>query len=175
MARLLLALRYLGTRYHGWQVQPNAPTIQETVQDAVESITGVRSGVTGCQPHRRRRSCRDVLLCVRYGEPAAGTRDGQSAQRPFAPGYRRVRPAGRCRRRFIPVMPPPASSMFTAFGTHRSATRFGRSGPARCDVPWRWSEWTLVPGISWARTILFPAAPPIRTVRGRGRRIRCAP
>ena len=48
MARLLLALRYLGTRYHGWQVQPNAPTIQETVQDAVESITGVRSGVTGC-------------------------------------------------------------------------------------------------------------------------------
>lgn len=48
MTRLLLALRYLGTRYHGWQVQPNAPTIQETVQDAVESITGVRSGVTGC-------------------------------------------------------------------------------------------------------------------------------
>ena len=48
MARLLLALRYLGTRYHGWQVQPNAPTIQETVQDAVESVTGVRSGVTGC-------------------------------------------------------------------------------------------------------------------------------
>lgn len=32
MARLLLALRYLGTRYHGWQVQPNAPTIQETVR-----------------------------------------------------------------------------------------------------------------------------------------------
>ena len=48
MARLLLALRYLGTRYHGWQVQQNALTVQEVLQDAVESITGDRSGVTGC-------------------------------------------------------------------------------------------------------------------------------
>ncbi len=48
MARLLITLRYDGTAYHGWQVQPNAPTVQETLQDAVEAVTGVRAGVTGC-------------------------------------------------------------------------------------------------------------------------------
>ena len=48
MARILLTLAYDGTRYHGWQVQPNAVTVQEVLQDAVERITGVRSGITGC-------------------------------------------------------------------------------------------------------------------------------
>lgn len=48
MARIKLTLAYDGTRYHGWQVQPNAVTVQEVLQDAVERITGVRSGITGC-------------------------------------------------------------------------------------------------------------------------------
>ena len=48
MRRLLLTLRYDGTAYHGWQVQPNAVTVQEVLQDAIESLTGVRAGVIGC-------------------------------------------------------------------------------------------------------------------------------
>ena len=48
MARLLLTLRYDGTAYHGWQVQPNGRTVQETLQDAVQAVTGVRAGITGC-------------------------------------------------------------------------------------------------------------------------------
>ncbi|MBR3290104.1 MAG: tRNA pseudouridine(38-40) synthase TruA [Clostridia bacterium] len=48
MIRLCLTLRYLGTRYHGWQVQPNGVTVQQLLQDAIEAVTGVRSGVTGC-------------------------------------------------------------------------------------------------------------------------------
>ena len=48
MARIKLLLRYDGSRYHGWQVQPNGITVQSTLQDAIERITGVRSGVTGC-------------------------------------------------------------------------------------------------------------------------------
>lgn len=48
MERLLLTLRYDGTNYHGWQVQPNGRTVQETLQDAVEAVTGVRSDVIGC-------------------------------------------------------------------------------------------------------------------------------
>lgn len=48
MRRLLLTLRYDGTAYHGWQVQPNAVTVQETLQDAIEALTGVRAGVIGC-------------------------------------------------------------------------------------------------------------------------------
>lgn len=48
MARLLLTVRYDGTAYHGWQVQHNAVTVQQVLQDAIERITGVRSGLTGC-------------------------------------------------------------------------------------------------------------------------------
>lgn len=48
MKRLCVTLRYDGTRYHGWQVQPNGITVQQAVQDAVEAVTGVRADVTGC-------------------------------------------------------------------------------------------------------------------------------
>ena len=48
MQRLLITLRYDGTRYHGWQVQKNALTVQQVFQDAVERVTGMRSDVTGC-------------------------------------------------------------------------------------------------------------------------------
>ncbi|MBE6807284.1 MAG: tRNA pseudouridine(38-40) synthase TruA [Ruminococcaceae bacterium] len=48
MARIMLTLRYDGTAYHGWQVQPNGVTVQQTLQDAIEAVTGVRAGVTGC-------------------------------------------------------------------------------------------------------------------------------
>ena len=48
MARILLTLRYDGTAYHGWQVQPNGVTVQQTLQDAIQAVTGVRAGVTGC-------------------------------------------------------------------------------------------------------------------------------
>ncbi|MBQ4612733.1 MAG: tRNA pseudouridine(38-40) synthase TruA [Clostridia bacterium] len=48
MARLLITLRYDGTAYHGWQVQPNGVTVQHVLQDAVEAVTGVRAAVTGC-------------------------------------------------------------------------------------------------------------------------------
>ncbi len=48
MANVLLQLQYVGTHYHGWQVQPNGITVQETLQNAVEQVTGIRSAVTGC-------------------------------------------------------------------------------------------------------------------------------
>ena len=46
--KILLTISYLGGRYHGWQVQKNAVTVQETVQDAIEKITGKRRDLTGC-------------------------------------------------------------------------------------------------------------------------------
>ncbi len=48
MKRLLITIRYDGTDYHGWQVQPNGVTVQEKVQDAVEKVFGSRLDVTGC-------------------------------------------------------------------------------------------------------------------------------
>ena len=48
MAHWLLTLHYDGSRYHGGQVQPNGVTVQQVLQDAVQRLTGVRSGITGC-------------------------------------------------------------------------------------------------------------------------------
>lgn len=48
MNHYLLTLLFEGTNYHGWQVQPNAVTVQETVQDAAERIFGTRMNITGC-------------------------------------------------------------------------------------------------------------------------------
>jgi len=38
MQRYILALGYNGTNYHGWQMQPNAKTIQGTIKDALQTI-----------------------------------------------------------------------------------------------------------------------------------------
>lgn len=39
---LKLTLAYDGSAFHGWQVQPGKPTIQGTLADAIESLTGER-------------------------------------------------------------------------------------------------------------------------------------
>lgn len=48
MKRILLTISYDGTAYHGWQVQPNGITVQETVQNALYKLLGERPSLTGC-------------------------------------------------------------------------------------------------------------------------------
>lgn len=48
MKRMLLTISYDGTAYHGWQVQPNGITVQQTLQDALEKLLGAKTSVTGC-------------------------------------------------------------------------------------------------------------------------------
>ena len=48
MRHLLLTIRYRGTRYHGYQVQQNALSVAQVVQDAVEQVFGARLPVKGC-------------------------------------------------------------------------------------------------------------------------------
>lgn len=43
-----LKLAYKGTAYCGWQVQKNARSVQQTLQDAMETAFGSRGTVTGC-------------------------------------------------------------------------------------------------------------------------------
>lgn len=38
MQRYFLYLAYNGTRYHGWQVQPNGVTVQERIDEAFDFI-----------------------------------------------------------------------------------------------------------------------------------------
>ena len=69
MKRLLLTLRYDGTAYHGWQVQPNAVTVQETLQDAIEKVTGVRAGVIGCS--RTDTGVHAAMFCCTFDTESA--------------------------------------------------------------------------------------------------------
>ena len=48
MKRMLLTVSYDGTAYHGWQVQPNGISVQQTIQDSTEKMFGTRLPVTGC-------------------------------------------------------------------------------------------------------------------------------
>lgn len=48
MKKLAITIQYDGSAYHGWQVQKNAVTVQQTFQDAVEKVFGQRLDVTGC-------------------------------------------------------------------------------------------------------------------------------
>ncbi|MDR2530413.1 MAG: tRNA pseudouridine(38-40) synthase TruA [Oscillospiraceae bacterium] len=45
---IALLLSYDGTAYHGWQRQRDLPTVQQTLEDALQSILKHRVSVTGC-------------------------------------------------------------------------------------------------------------------------------
>lgn len=45
--RILLTVSYDGTAYSGWQFQENAPSVQETLEKALEDALGVFTRVTG--------------------------------------------------------------------------------------------------------------------------------
>lgn len=44
---LLIRVEYDGTNYSGWQIQPNAPSIQQELERAWYKLTGVQTGVFG--------------------------------------------------------------------------------------------------------------------------------
>ena len=46
--KIALCLMYDGGKFHGWQVQQNAKSVQSTIQDALENVLGFRPDVCGC-------------------------------------------------------------------------------------------------------------------------------
>ena len=58
MRNIALKLTYVGTAYHGWQMQKNAATVQETLETALSSVVGhpvkcVGAGRTDAGVHAR--------------------------------------------------------------------------------------------------------------------------
>ena len=47
MRNIKLTIEYDGTNYHGWQIQPNAITIQADVQEALAKITKTQTQIIG--------------------------------------------------------------------------------------------------------------------------------
>lgn len=48
MRNIKLFIAYLGTNYHGFQVQKNGVTVCEVLQNAIEQVLGARYDVKGC-------------------------------------------------------------------------------------------------------------------------------
>ena len=46
--KYILKLKFLGTNFSGYQVQPGKRTVQSTLQDAIEKLFGTRYDVKGC-------------------------------------------------------------------------------------------------------------------------------
>ena len=47
MSRYFIEISYLGTHYHGWQLQPNATTVQMVLEDSLKLFTGSSIKTTG--------------------------------------------------------------------------------------------------------------------------------
>ncbi|MBI5326208.1 MAG: tRNA pseudouridine(38-40) synthase TruA [Ignavibacteriae bacterium] len=47
MATLILKIEYDGTNYGGWQIQPNAPSIQEEIEKVLTELVGNKIGIVG--------------------------------------------------------------------------------------------------------------------------------
>lgn len=47
MSRYFVTLSYDGTRYHGWQIQPNGDSVQARLQEALSTLLRTTVGVTG--------------------------------------------------------------------------------------------------------------------------------
>lgn len=48
MRNILMKISFCGTAYHGFQIQPNAETVQGTVEKTIERITSEKTSVYGC-------------------------------------------------------------------------------------------------------------------------------
>ncbi len=48
MRNLLLTLRYDGTSFHGWQIQPNGVTVQQELCNAFKHLSGKDENIIGC-------------------------------------------------------------------------------------------------------------------------------
>lgn len=48
MRNLLLTLRYNGTSFHGWQIQPNGNTVQQELCNAFRNLSGKEENIIGC-------------------------------------------------------------------------------------------------------------------------------
>ena len=67
MSKLALTISYFGAGYAGWQVQPNAPTVQEEMCRAAGELFGCKCSVTGCSRTDSGVHAREFLCTIEFG------------------------------------------------------------------------------------------------------------
>lgn len=70
----LIKLSYDGARYHGWQIQENALTVQEVFQDALYKITGLREDIKACSRTDTGVHAREFCVSLKTESPIAPER-----------------------------------------------------------------------------------------------------
>ncbi|MEG1271091.1 MAG: tRNA pseudouridine(38-40) synthase TruA [Ruthenibacterium sp.] len=63
----LITLGFIGTRYHGFQVQKNALSVCEVLQNGMEKLYGTRPDVKGCS--RTDAGVHAIGYCVSFTQP----------------------------------------------------------------------------------------------------------
>ena len=82
--RYFITLAYDGTAYHGWQIQPNAPSVEETIERALSTVLRRDVDIAGA-----------LSAAWETGHNTTGTRTDRDNQYPsvsskirhFAEGY----------------------------------------------------------------------------------------
>ena len=71
---LLLRLSYDGARYHGWQIQENALTVQQVFQEALQKITGRTEDIKACSRTDTGVHAREFCVSLKTESPIAPPR-----------------------------------------------------------------------------------------------------
>lgn len=112
MRNILMTLCYIGTAYHGSQVQANALSVTEVVQDAMETVLQRREDVKGCS--RTDSGVHANRFCMNFHTenpiPLYALKRSLNALLPMISGCWTVR---RCRRIFMPGIVAWASAINT--------------------------------------------------------------
>lgn len=62
--KLLLKISFLGTNYNGYQVQPNKPTVQQSLNEAAKRIFGFDCDIVGCSRTDSGVHANEFFACV---------------------------------------------------------------------------------------------------------------
>ena len=125
MRNIKLTIEYDGTNYHGWQIQPNAITIQAAIQDALTKITKTQTSNHWGREDGHRGTCRRSGCQFPHPFPDAADLVPESTQRYLATRHRRYK----CRRG-LARFPRPVQCSESVLSVHDSQSCIPFRAPA---------------------------------------------